>query len=169
MWAYFLADFSLYTPTIAVLGCTGASECAFAWTRPKLIAFADFRWLFIPLLHAYTRNDPEQSHRIAVKILGSGLAPIDRTPDQEDVLAFEVNVRALASTAAANTFNFPSSSADASRTPLVSQLDLTSMERQLTVSSTSASHMSRLAPSRRKHKTAIHSPACSACRPHSLL
>lgn len=48
------------------------------------------RWLVIPLLHAWTKDDPEESHKIAVKVLASGLAPVDIKADQEDILGFDL-------------------------------------------------------------------------------
>lgn len=48
------------------------------------------RWLVIPLLHAWTKDDPEESHKIAIKVLASGLAPVDIQADQEDILGFDV-------------------------------------------------------------------------------
>ncbi|KAK9895203.1 hypothetical protein P389DRAFT_154019 [Cystobasidium minutum MCA 4210] len=48
------------------------------------------RWLVIPLLHAWTKDDPEESHKIAIKVLASGLSPVDIKADQEDILGFDL-------------------------------------------------------------------------------
>lgn len=48
-------------------------------------------WLAIPVLHALTADDPEKSHKIAIKVLESGLAPKDKGQD-DPVLSFEVSV-----------------------------------------------------------------------------
>ena len=48
------------------------------------------RWLVIPALHAYTKDDAELSHRIAVRALETGLTPVDRKPDAQDVIGLEV-------------------------------------------------------------------------------
>jgi hypothetical protein len=51
------------------------------------------RWLAMPLLHAWTKDDPEESHKIAVKVLASGLSPVDIKADQEELLGFDVCLR----------------------------------------------------------------------------
>lgn len=51
------------------------------------------RWLVIPLIHTFTKDDAEASHKLAIKVLASGLAPVDTQRDQEDVLAFDVSSR----------------------------------------------------------------------------
>lgn len=48
-----------------------------------------FRWLFLPLVGAFTADDPEKAHEIAVMAIGSGFAPKDRGID-DDRLAIEV-------------------------------------------------------------------------------
>lgn len=53
-------------------------------------------WLAIPVLHALTADDPEKSHKIAIKVLESGLAPKDKVHD-DPVLAFEVSMNVLTS------------------------------------------------------------------------
>ena len=49
------------------------------------------RWLVVPLLHTFTKDDPEASHKFAIKVLASGLSPVDIQADQEDVLGFDVS------------------------------------------------------------------------------
>ncbi|GAA5889629.1 hypothetical protein JCM6882_007087 [Rhodosporidiobolus microsporus] len=47
------------------------------------------RWLTLPAFLALTENDPEKGHELAVKVLSSGLAPVDCGVDDER-LAFEL-------------------------------------------------------------------------------
>ena len=49
------------------------------------------RWLVVPLIHTFTKDDPEASHKFAIKVLASGLSPVDTQADQ-DVLAFDVRL-----------------------------------------------------------------------------
>ncbi|GAA5987693.1 hypothetical protein JCM11641_002561 [Rhodosporidiobolus odoratus] len=47
------------------------------------------RWFTLPAFLALTQNDPEKAHKLAVKVLASGLGPVDCGVDDE-VLAFEL-------------------------------------------------------------------------------
>ncbi|KAK4701008.1 dihydroorotate dehydrogenase, partial [Phenoliferia sp. Uapishka_3] len=47
------------------------------------------RWVGLPIVAALTKDDPELAHEIAVKVIGSGFAPIDRGVDDE-VLKMEL-------------------------------------------------------------------------------
>ena len=94
-----------YTRTIAAPECTGASplprnarsfpafdhldSLTHAFTPAALILLC--RWLVVPLLHTFTKDDPEASHKFAIKVLASGLSPVDIQADQEDVLGFDVS------------------------------------------------------------------------------
>lgn len=49
-----------------------------------------FRYVFLPALGLLTADNPELAHEIAVKFIGSGLAPVDQGEDG-DSLAFEVS------------------------------------------------------------------------------
>lgn len=83
-----------------VLGYIGALLCLFEGVS-DLEAHGLFfvyavgghpRWVFLPVIQAYTRDDPERAHEIAVALTGSGLAPKDRGVDS-DRLAIEVSAR----------------------------------------------------------------------------
>ncbi|KEI36428.1 uncharacterized protein L969DRAFT_54914 [Mixia osmundae IAM 14324] len=47
------------------------------------------RWLAVPVINFVTSDDPEKAHKLAVKVLASGLAPVDKVQD-DDVLAIEL-------------------------------------------------------------------------------
>jgi hypothetical protein len=46
-------------------------------------------WLVVPALHAWTKDDPERGHELAIAALKSGLSPKDKTVD-DPALALKV-------------------------------------------------------------------------------
>lgn len=64
-------------------------------TRADCICLWD-RWVTIPALHAIYKDDAEGSHKLAIKVLSSGLSPVDVKADQEDILGFDVSLSSLA-------------------------------------------------------------------------
>lgn len=80
------------TPTTAAPAFTGTSigvACS-KGIADVLPSWYKHRWLVVPLIHTFTKDDAEASHKLAIRVLASGLSPVDIKPDQEDVLAFDV-------------------------------------------------------------------------------
>ena len=94
-----MVDCSLSTRTIAVLECIGTlCEPFVTWKEDHAEIWNDLlRWLVIPLLHTITKDDAEASHKLAIKVLASGLSPVDTKADQEDILGFDVRLSTFTS------------------------------------------------------------------------
>lgn len=141
---------SCTTHMTRVPGSTSELAMKGKWCARRELMEYWFRYIALPAVLAYTQDDPEKAHKLAVTVIGSGIAPVDRGVDDE-VLETEVSLSRLGLSELADpqcakpVRSGRSCSVASTQTRSESQQASTSTQRPSTVSTTSASATSRLA------------------------